>query len=599
MSVTHSVSDTATLMTALRHAGTGDVILLAAGDYGTLVLKGQAGLDMTFAGGITIAAAGTAGAAVFTGLDLRGAANLTFDGITFDYRYTAGDPSWTRPFSITDSQNITITNAVFDGDVVSGVSAAVDGYANAYGLSVSDTQGFVLSNSTLSSFVRGVIISNSRDVTIRANDIADMRSDGLNIGGVQNIIVADNYIHDFRSSVDAGDHPDFIQIWTRGTTQPTTDVTISGNMLDIGDGTPAQSIFIRNDLVDRGLAGFEMYYRNITISDNVIVGAQSHGITVGETDGLVIANNTVAHADGGNDDGADAAIEIPVIRVSDRAVNVAITNNLTGGIVGPTDVGPETWTVGGNVIIQDQDPYAAGYYTDVFLASSLTTTGAHDFQVIPGSAAALTGAGASASYAGVADENGTFLIAQFQVRFDAANTALRIFDATSAGDVVESSGVGVTYHWDFGDGVTAVGAVVTHAYQGGGTYDVILTVSDGIGASTSAVSTVAIAGPDVLGMQADGRFITYDLGDASVLDGMGLGASGGIDLGAEGVTAQIARSHISDILSADEFAISFTLESASIGAAAGEVMRLHGSFLTQVTKAGEMVLYGVHPNKGT
>lgn len=63
--------------------------------------------------------------------------------------------------------------------------------------------------------------------------------------------------------------------------------------MDIGEGDKTQSIFMRNDLVDRGLAGEEMYYQNILIEGNVILNGHKHGITVGETDGLIIQNNTI------------------------------------------------------------------------------------------------------------------------------------------------------------------------------------------------------------------------------------------------------------------------------------------------------------------
>ena len=44
---------------------------------------------------------------------------------------------------------------------------------------------------------------------------------------------------------------------------------------------------MRNEMVDQGKAGLEMYYQNITIENNVIYNAQTHGITVGETTGLI------------------------------------------------------------------------------------------------------------------------------------------------------------------------------------------------------------------------------------------------------------------------------------------------------------------------
>ena len=86
-----------------------------------------------------------------------------------------------------------------------------------------------------------------------------------------------------------------IQFWTSGTTSPSTNITIRGNILNSGAGDWTRSIFMRNEMVDLGLAGDEMFYQNILIENNVIYNAHAHGITVGETDGLTIRNNTILY----------------------------------------------------------------------------------------------------------------------------------------------------------------------------------------------------------------------------------------------------------------------------------------------------------------
>ncbi|MCU4140519.1 MAG: hypothetical protein MW690_000994 [Methanophagales archaeon] len=49
------------------------------------------------------------------------------------------------------------------------------------------------------------------------------------------------------------------------------------------------------------------------------------------------------------------------------------------------------------------------------------------------------------------------------------------FDASASTD---PDGSIVSYEWDFGDGETASGKVVTHAYSDAGSYTVTLTVTD-------------------------------------------------------------------------------------------------------------------------
>lgn len=83
----------------------------------------------------------------------------------------------------------------------------------------------------------------------------------------------------------------------------------------------------------------------------------------------------------------------------------------------------------------------------------------------------------------------------------AAEASVVVFDGTSSSDV---DGDSLSWQWNFGDGVTASGSVVSHAFADNGLYTVILIVSDGQGNSTTdtlevAVSNVApvagIAGP--------------------------------------------------------------------------------------------------------
>jgi hypothetical protein len=60
----------------------------------------------------------------------------------------------------------------------------------------------------------------------------------------------------------------------------------------------------------------------------------------------------------------------------------------------------------------------------------------------------------------------------------------------------------VTFGWAFGDGATASGAAVTHAYGGRGSFDVTVTATDGAGNSSAATRTAEIAAdenPEFLG----------------------------------------------------------------------------------------------------
>lgn len=79
-----------------------------------------------------------------------------------------------------------------------------------------------------------------------------------------------------------------------------------------------------------------------------------------------------------------------------------------------------------------------------------------------------------------------------------------VFNASATKD---DNPANMTYHWDFGDGTTAEGAEVSHAFAKGGSYNVTLSVDDGAGTQCSRdairqvvrvnTNPVADAGKDV------------------------------------------------------------------------------------------------------
>ena len=101
MNTTITVTSTAGLYDALSKATGGETIKLAAGNYGDFNLSAKSGFDITFASNVTITSADPAHAASFSGMDLRGVANLTLDKVVFDYKFAAGDKIYERPFSVT------------------------------------------------------------------------------------------------------------------------------------------------------------------------------------------------------------------------------------------------------------------------------------------------------------------------------------------------------------------------------------------------------------------------------------------------------------------------------------------------------------------
>jgi parallel beta-helix repeat protein len=332
---TISVTNTSELNTAMAQAKAGDTILLASGNYGAF----STGND--YASAVTIKSANAGAPASFASVSLNGATGITFDSITFDYKFKAGDTLDATPFSVNNSSNIVFKGSVFDGDVASGLDAVSNGYAIGRGLAIIGSNNVTVDTSEIKTFFRGIIVSDSSNVNIVKNDIHAIRSDGVDIAQVQKILLEGNYIHDFRGAPGSTDHSDFIQLFTTGATKATTDVTIKNNTLDIGQGSWTESIFIRNELVDQGQAGTSMYYKNIVIENNTISNNHTHGITVGETDGLIVRNNILISAQLNTANpsnalyvkqfGATNGIMVPQIHLNGSSDNVTVTGNSYSG----------------------------------------------------------------------------------------------------------------------------------------------------------------------------------------------------------------------------------------------------------------------------
>ncbi len=72
------------------------------------------------------------------------------------------------------------------------------------------------------------------------------------------------------------------------------------------------------------------------------------------------------------------------------------------------------------------------------------------------------------------------------------STAVR-FDASASTDEGVACLDACTYSWNFGDGSTGTGRIISHTFASAGTYTVVLTVTDGVGTSASSATAVTVS----------------------------------------------------------------------------------------------------------
>ena len=572
------------LEAALAGAKGGETILLEGGDYGRFSMSKWISPQIEFASTVTLTSADPDNPAVFSNVTLNGVTNMVMDGVVFDYTYTLGDKYNDRPFEVNGSSNVTIRNSEFSGDLAHGLGDIQDGVGFGFGLSVRKSENITIENNLVHDFQRGIIFNGVSGLVVRDNELTAMSGDGMNFAAVQDVLIEDNLLHNFIRNETAAIHPDMIQFWTSGTNTPSTDVIIRGNTLDIGDGVHTQSIFMRNERVDSGQDGYEMYYRNILIEDNMIVNAHLHGITVGETDGLTIRNNSVLHRDGNSVDDADSSVEIPTIRVRPDSKNVTIIQNATSDINGYEN--QADWTLKDNAFVQDQNPTGVNYYGDIFVGSSLITLdGLHGMQALPGSILDRLDAGSSATLSPVDISRPAFNIT---VADD--NPAVRIFDA-SALAASDSLPEGAVFTWTFDDGTKLTGAQVRHHFAEAGSHGVTLSIDTGVRSEAGSVSRslkIDIAGPRVL-EQADAGFHAFDERGNAIFISDPAVQNGAIKLGASGSLTSVGSQHVQDISRASTFSFDFNLK-ADGPYEGGEILRIHQALILNANAEGGLNL---------
>ena len=298
---TIAVANAAQLAAAVAGAKGGEVILLAAGDYGALTIKNKA-----FADAVTIKSADSANDAVFNSIRVHAASGIVFDDIDVSRPLLKGESDATQAVYVSESSRIDFVRSDFYGSLDNNP------WNDGQGLRVSDSMHIRVVDSTFQQFNVAGGFTRTSGLTIVGNSVTDVR-EGFDFAAVSKVMIAQNRLTGFDPNYAAGDHSDAIQFWNAGVNQGSSQVVIRDHIILQGANGGTQGIFIRDE-------NPLLRHSDFTIENNLYNGDARHGITVNGVDGVVIRGNTVTSAPGGY---LEAGINI------NNTTNALVERNIT------------------------------------------------------------------------------------------------------------------------------------------------------------------------------------------------------------------------------------------------------------------------------
>ena len=296
---------------------------------------------------------------IFNGVENVKVSNLHVDSTGMSV------PDWQGDVDVSNSSQIVFDNLTMssDGSQYFANNSGVDG---GRALVVRDSSDVMVAGGTVTDYFQAYSFVRSSDLVIEDNDISGIQGDGIKMSQVADVLVKDNYLHDFARTPNEFFHSDFIQLHSGGNVSTTSsDITITGNVLDTGNGVSAQGIWLGNEAyVSTGQNRW--LYNDITVTDNLIYTGSANGIGLGGTNGALISNNTLLW----NSEAVtpkfsgDTSFE-PRIRVEEGARNVQVADNITPILLIEANRGVQT---SGNEIVEynPNDPdYADNHFHNV------------------------------------------------------------------------------------------------------------------------------------------------------------------------------------------------------------------------------------------
>ena len=456
---------------------------LAKSGGGTIRLEAGAGyslqmsdyLDQSEDAPLTITSADPSDPAVLTHVNLRDRENITFEGVKFEAA-KGQIPGLATMLRISDCENIKIVNCEMSSNA-EGVFGVEGAHTAGLNLAVvRGSEGVVFSGNRATGFLQGLTLMDSHDGTVTGNEFSGFQGDGIRIAGVSGLLVEGNYLHDFAGAVYEANHPDFIQIWGTNIKVNNENITIRENILDTGAGQAYQGIFGRNE--DAAKNGF--LYKNLLVEHNVIHSSFWSGITLADTLGAVVRNNTVLNNPDSYLTAADG---------STTTGTMSSWIKVTGeGSVVENNIAHNTWGVAGNAVLGTaQTGDGSDVYSHFVNIEAGGSGDLRDLMLKPDSA--LNGAaGSRLTWWSDTPER---LTAVADIDIDRQDKSLAHLDASLSHGPEGEAGAD-SFLWTFDDGTSLSGRSVSHDFGAAGSHGYTLQVTAADGSSDTIHRTVVI-----------------------------------------------------------------------------------------------------------
>ena len=390
---TVSVKNAAELTRAIRTATSGDTILLASGNYGSVLVNSS-----NPANTVTIRSANPNAEAVFNDLIISRSSNFVFQDIEVAHYLQPGERDFVQAVRVQMSRDISLVGIDVHGTLNN------DPNDDGNGLWVTGSSRVAVLDSTFRDLNNAVVFGTGSQIVFAGNSVG-MAREGLNLSQIDGALVERNYFTQILPNASRGDHGDAIQVHAGGTALSSNNLTIRGNVIKVAAGT--HGIYVNNEKGAQGLA-----HTNIVIDDNYYEGNARHGITVNHARNVTVTDNSVRDIGSG---GLVPAINISNVR------NGLIDDNIAPLLLGGNDRGSSNVTWSDNIDLWDRQ-FRIGVADSSLFAKPVGSNDL-DFSALNvrgGTAAAAQGIG-FAAVAGIGDikAGAAAMLAAYLPQFDA------------------------------------------------------------------------------------------------------------------------------------------------------------------------------------